>query len=133
MLLSEHVFDDWRAETLLRYAQEQQLEWTLDDVLLLLHRTPSAPVGFLVLNGHVHSHCPYYDQRDLDEDVALCRESNRYFDVETTLALHHDDMCDFLMQLWADACQWKQQKEQEFQLCTAAMPEIEPVTSQPWA
>lgn len=113
MLLSEDVFERWDVETILRYAEQQQLDWTIDHVETLLADSPNAPAGFISIGGQIELQDVYWHKADLLADVKIVREDHQDNDVAvwSTLALQQDDMCVFLETLYQEAKKNKQEKE----------------------
>lgn len=80
------------------YGREHDLDATVDDYYAILQEFPVAPVGFLCIDGHVLHTEPYWNATDIQTDIEICL--NRGHDtVEATLALQHDEMCEFLAEL----------------------------------
>lgn len=113
MLLSEDVFERWDAATLLRYAEQQQLGWSRDNVELLLTDSPNPPAGFISIGGEIDLRDVYWHKEDLLADVQIVREDQQDNDVAVwpTLALHQDDMCAFLEALLQEARKNKEDKD----------------------
>ena len=98
MIFAEYVFDDWSVTKIYAYLCQQDLcdYYSQDDVCTLLETIPSPPCGFLSLCGQVYHTDPYWNETDLQDDLQQLRTEHASDDVLSTLALSHDQMCEFL-------------------------------------
>lgn len=102
MMLPENVFDQWSVESLEAYGREQGLDdITRDDYYAMLQAFPDAPVGFLRIDGELLPAAAYWNAADLGEDTEIYLNRG-HKEVEATLALEHDEMCEFITELLSE-------------------------------
>lgn len=117
-MFSEDVFARWSAESVLAFCREKNLldDISLDDIVRMLSKAPDPPVGWIAFyeqdkdavaasvensvpplpSGRppLYFEGPYWCEKDIEDDLQIHRDDK--CNVERTLALQDDEMCEWL-------------------------------------